>query len=973
MEAARPLLAQFEAFVLDEANARLLRAGVPLELAPRAFDVLCALARHEGRLVPKDALLDEVWGHQHVSESVLKTTISQLRAVLADDPKSPRYIETAPRRGYRFIAPLLPAANARAPAVSAPAPVALAAEPEQAETLLIARDAELAELRRLLASVAQGRSRVAFIAGEPGIGKSSLLAAFLAGQAVDHALGQCIEHYGPAEPYLPVLEALNALCRGARGQELQALLRQAAPTWLVQLPWYLTDADRQQLQREVAGATQQRMLRELGELLDRFTARSPLVLALEDLHWADEGTVQLIAYLARRRSPARLFLLGSFRPAELVASDHPLKGLRQELRLHDHCTELDLETFSEADVARYLAGCTGGHAFDDAFVRQVQHHTDGLPLFVANLVSALMADGVLRRDGRGGWEVTALAQLHVPQNIAGVIERQMDRLPTDLRHWLAAASVGGVEFQDLALAGVLGADPARVREGLEELARQRHWLRATGIAPLADGRAAARFAFRHALYRHVFYQSLGEGRRAELHRRHAAELESLLGAAAPAAAGELAMHCEQGRAPAAAMRWGLVAAARSLGRFAPSEALQSARHALALLPQLEPGEQAQGLELDLRVVEGVALAQMTVIAGPETAAAFERARELSERLPLGLSHARALRGLWWVTFGRGDLAGARSLATRLLEIAESSGDASLRVAGRSGLGMTLAHAGQVRAARQLLEEALRLYRDPATRLSPDLFVQDPGVEAMCYLAVLCWWMGEQGQSRRHMAQAHAAAQASRHPPTIAIALHIGSVLDSLARQYEQVLEGTRRIHRLVDRHWLAGGPSAHGWISGRALVGLGRTEEGLAQMREAARRCEESGLRVGLVGFHQMYADACISLGRAQEALAAVDRGLALMEERGERCVLSPLSRMKGQLLLAQGDPQAARWLDQAVEAARERGALNHEMDALLAWGRQPSLTPPQVREAYEGALARCGPEPTPAAAELRRVLGAPD
>ncbi|TFZ05966.1 transcriptional regulator [Ramlibacter henchirensis] len=973
MEAARPLLAKFEAFVLDEANARLSRAGVPLELTPRAFDVLCALARREGRLVPKDALLDEVWGHQHVSESVLKTTISQLRAALADDPKSPRYIETAPRRGYRFIAPLSPTAvEVRAPAEPAPAPLAAQAPPDP-EMLLIARDQELAELARLLASAAQGRCRVAFVAGEPGIGKSSLLAAFLAAQPVDHAVGQCIEHYGPGEPYLPVLEALNALCRGARGGELQALLRQVAPTWLVQLPWYLTDADRQQLQREVAGATQQRMLRELGELLDRYAARTPLVLVLEDLHWADDATVQLIAYVARRRAPARLFLLGSFRPAELVASDHPLKGLRQELRLHDHCTELDLEAFSEADVAHYLAGCTGGHAFDEAFVRQVQHHTDGLPLFVANLVTALMADGVLRRDCDGRWEVTALPQLQVPQNIAGVIEKQMDRLPADLRHWLAAASVGGVEFQDVALAGVLGTDPARVREGLEELTRQRHWLRATGVVPLADGRTAAHFAFRHALYRHVFYQSLGEARRAELHRRHADVLEQLLGAGAPAVAGELAMHCEQGRAPAAAIRWLLVAAGRSLGRFAPSEALQSARHALSLLPQLPPGEQTLSLELDLRVLEGVSLAQLTVIAGPETAAAFERARELSDRLPLGPSHARALRGLWWVTFARGDLGGARTLATRLMDIAESSGDTSLRVAGRTGLGMTLAHAGEVVQARKLLEEALRLYEDAATRLAPDLFVHDPGVEGMCYLAVLCWWMGEQGQARRHIARALEAAQASRHPATIAISLHIGSVLHSMAREYPLVLEDSESISRLVDTHWLAGGPSAQGWIFGRALVGLGRAEEGLEHMRQAARRCEESGLRVGLVGFHQTYADACISLGRPEEALAAVDRGLALMEDRGERCVLSPLSRMKGQLLLERADPQAARWLDQAVDAARERGALNHEMDALIAWGRQPSLTPRQLRQAYESALARCGPEPTPAAAELRRALGSLD
>ena len=119
------------------------------------------------------------------------------------------------------------------------------------------------------------------------------------------ATGQCIEHYGPGEPYLPILEALGQLCRGPAGARLGPLLRQQAPTWLVQMPWLLTQADREHLQQELPGTTRERMLRECTEMVETLTAEIPLLLILEDLHWSDHATLDLMALLARRRAPAK--------------------------------------------------------------------------------------------------------------------------------------------------------------------------------------------------------------------------------------------------------------------------------------------------------------------------------------------------------------------------------------------------------------------------------------------------------------------------------------------------------------------------------------------------------------------------------------------------------------------------------------------------------------------------------------------
>ena len=280
---------------------------------PTPFGLLCALARRPGALLTKHALLDEVWGHRFVSDSVLKGAISDVRTVLDDDPQHPRFIETVPRRGYRFIAALTALSAEPPPSGSAgfiraethvaeqasASTRASAVEPPHAS--FVGRAKELASLRRAWDRATSGKRVVFWIAGEPGIGKTTLIDRFVSGLGdIACARGHCVQHYGSGEPYHPVLEALAELCRS--DADVPALLRAVAPTWLLQLPWLSTAEQREALLRELVGVNLERMLREMGEFLDRYTERRPLLLVTEDLHWGDRATIQLIDYLARRRS-----------------------------------------------------------------------------------------------------------------------------------------------------------------------------------------------------------------------------------------------------------------------------------------------------------------------------------------------------------------------------------------------------------------------------------------------------------------------------------------------------------------------------------------------------------------------------------------------------------------------------------------------------------------------------------------------
>jgi len=502
-----PLQARFGAFELDEANARLLRDGKALAVAPTPFAVLCALARRPGSLLSKHELLDAVWGHQFVSESVLKTVISELRTVLDDDARQPRFIETVSRRGYRFIAEAQSVAQASVSAVRpAPAPS------------FIGRAEALARLHHAWDMACSGKRALVWVGGEPGIGKTTLIEHFVAGlgEAVC-ARGQCVEHYGSGEPYLPVLEALRELCRG--DSAVVGLLRAVAPTWLLQLPWLSSAQEREALRLELAGVSPQRMLREMGELLDRYSERRPLLLVTEDLHWSDRATLQLMDYIARRRGSARLMWLASFRPAEAIALDHPLNPVRHELRLHGLCEEIALDPFSETEVAHYVAQRSPALAGNEAFVRALHERTDGVPLFLASVMSEVTA-----HEAGDTAAAARLANVAVPQNLSAIIDHYIARLGNEQRTVLCAAAVCGVEFRVDTVSHALERDPAWVGETCEGLAREQLWLTAPAAAEDSDA-CEQPYAFRHALFRQVLYERTAPATRAQLHRRVGAALE----------------------------------------------------------------------------------------------------------------------------------------------------------------------------------------------------------------------------------------------------------------------------------------------------------------------------------------------------------------------------------------------------------------------------------------------------------------
>ena len=593
---------------LDVKNQTLISNGQRIQLAPKAFAVLDYLRTHVDQLVTKDELLNAVWSQVYVGDAVLKVAVREIRQALQDTPRTPRYIETVHRRGYRFIGKL-PVANS--PNKASSTITSNAAENIQPRTIdLPDRTTELTALNDCWNKVISLPQRqIIFISGEAGIGKSTLIETWLENliapqqQELLYAKGQCLEQHSGSEAYQPVLEALGRLCNRPHSESVQVLLAQHAPTWFYQLPWLHDQQARERLQEELFGTTRERMLRELAVFLEVLSL--PLILVLEDVHWSDNATADLLAYLAWRDEPARLLLLATVRPGELEQHKHPLRQTRQELLLKGKCQELTLGLLSQAAVNDYLLQRFANHDLAKQLAPQLYQLSDGQPLFLHSAVEHLINSGRLHqetRDNNTEWHFDSspnehhenLDSIDIPPDLQQMLEQQLHRLDTTTRRILSCASVAGKEFSAAAVAAVLNIDVIEVEDYCELLVRQGQWLQDADSATWPDGTLAERYRFAHHLYRRCCYESLSAARRQRYHQQYAERLITAYSNAEQRreVAAELAYHYEQSRNFNAAINYLQQAAKIDNNRLAPFAAAQKLDHALHLLAQLEHNNHA---------------------------------------------------------------------------------------------------------------------------------------------------------------------------------------------------------------------------------------------------------------------------------------------------------------------------------------------------------------------------------------------
>ena len=504
----------FGDYRLDTERFELRCKGELRPIEPQVFDVLTMLIEHRDRVVTKEEILDTVWADRYVTEAALSSRLASARKAVGDDGRSQEVIRTIHGRGFRFVAPVTPLGEA-------PRGVR--------HGRLVGRARELERLGAVWDRVRSGTRRTVFVTGEPGIGKTTLVEAFLAGldDEVRVAGGHCADRPEAAEAYLPVLEALGRLARGPDGRTVLEILGRHAPSWLLEMPELVGDDLRADLERRVPGASRQRMLREMAGALEVLASERPLVLVLEELHRADVSTVELLSWLAGRTEPCRLMVLATFRPTELESGDHPLRTAVRELRIHGLCEEVPVPLLDRAELAELLAARLPGLDPPEAVLDLLHGKSEGNPLFVECLVDTWIERGALERDG-DAWTLRAEPReldVGVPKTLAELIEGQLLALAPEDRVLLETASVAGTGFSAALVAAALERAEEEVEERFASLARRGRFVEERGVAEWPDGTVAGHFAFLHDLYREFLYARVPPGRRTSLHRRVARRLQ----------------------------------------------------------------------------------------------------------------------------------------------------------------------------------------------------------------------------------------------------------------------------------------------------------------------------------------------------------------------------------------------------------------------------------------------------------------
>ena len=842
----RPDQDTFGRFRLDATNECLWQGSQAISLRPKAFAVLKLLVEHSGQLVTKKKLLETVWPETYVGDAVLKASIRQLREAMGDDAASPRYIETAHRRGYRFIGFAAGQADGAGVRESASATSAIAADSERPASVLsspealsavLGREAEFATLREWVDRGLAGDRQVVFVTGEPGIGKTALVNGLLqqvsAVARVWIARGQCLEHFGAGEAYLPVLEGLSRLGRAPGGDRIIELLRQHAPAWLHELPSLLPSGEREGLRQQAAGATRERMLREIADAIEAMTAELPLILVIEDLHWSDYSTVDLVTYLARRRDPARLIVIGTYRPVDMVLGDHPLKAVKRELQAHGLSRELPLEYLTEEAVAQYLAVRLGQHQLPKRLARLIHRRSGGNPLFMVNLIEYLIAERAIALD-EGGWQLRGgLAEIEsgIPESVRELIERQIERLSPEERRVLEGASVVGMECSSVAIGAGLDESTEWVEEHCEALVRRYQFLTPGRLVELPDGTMTARYKFSHVLYLEVPYRLLPPMRRSQIHRRVGQRGEVIYRNRISEIAAELSMHFEQGGDNPRAVKYLLHAATNAEYRSAHHEAEALARRGLQALQQLPPTAERDQHELSLMMILGVAVMAIKGFAADEARDVFE---SVLERVRRHATPSQTFRAQWLLTlfyYFRAELESAEKTGRQLLMLADTSGNSFFVLEAHRGVGSVLLELGRFGDALEHLEHSSGS-GDVSPRESDDSHSrQTPLVVNACYAARATWALGYPDTALDRAQRALSAAQDVRHPERLLIATHFAAQLNQLRGEHAATQERAETVISLAEEYglrlWLAFGHMNRGW----ARIAQDDPDGGIEEMR----------------------------------------------------------------------------------------------------------------------------------------------
>jgi predicted ATPase len=642
-----------------------------------------------------------------------------------------------------------------------------------------------------------------------------------------------------------------------------------------------------------------------------------------------------LAVLAQRQEPARLLVLGTYRPVETVLRAHPLRGLVQELVGRGQAAEMRLELLPAEDVAAYIAGCLGGPV-TTPFATCVYERTEGNALFMVNLVEHLVQQRLVERQA-GQWTLREDPAVYgLPMGLRQMLLRRIEALAPEARRVLEAASVVGDTFVVEAVAAGLEATGAEVEAICDALVAQEHFLADTGLRMWPDGTQGGSYQFRHALYQQVLYEQVGATRRAQLHRRIGARLAAGYGTQAGDLAATLALHAERGGETAQAVHYWQQAGEQAAQRHAYHDGVAYLRKGLALLATLPDSPARASDELTLLLILGDLLMIAKGLGAPEAGEVYTRAHTLGQQVgkPQQLFHV--LRGLYRFHGTQARLQTAGELSQQLLSLAQHQDDIGLVLEGHMAIGSIALLRGDLVTARMHLEHGLRLCDRQLLPLSSSGGDANR-VITLTLLAQTLWGLGYADQSQRQSQEALTLAQQIEYPLSLAYARACAARLSQYRREVTATQDHAEALMTLAAMHGFGHRVEQGRILRGWALAMQDDAPAGVAHIHQGVVALQSLGDKPYHPYQLALLAEAHGQAGQPAVGLTVVDETITLIATSEARWWEPEVYRLQGELLLQFPHPDTSRVIacfHQALTVARAQQARALELRAAMSLSR---------------------------------------
>ena len=762
-------------------------------------------------------------------------------------------------------------------------------------TPLVGREQEVGLLLERWAQMQDGRGQVVLLSGEAGIGKSRLVQVLKEYVATEPQAwltpGQCSPYYQNTAlyPWIDLLErvALRFERQDSPQQKLSKLegflvqyglpLAEALPLFatLLSLP---LPADYAPLPLSPE-QQKQRTLHALLTIMLRIAAQQPMLLVMEDLHWVDPSTLELLNLLVDQGPTARILALFTCRPD----FGPPWTG-------RSHLTQVTLHRLTRPQAAEMIRRVAHGKALPPEVVEQIVARTDGVPLFVEELTKMVLESGLLQeREER--YELSRpLPPLAIPATLHDSLMARLDRLGA-VKGIAQLGATLGREFSYELFQAVAPWNEATLQRGLHQLV-EAEFLYQRGVPPQAT------YLFKHALIQEAAYQSLLRSTRQQHHQHIAEVVEAHFPEVCETQPELLAHHYTEAGRSAQAIPYWQRAGQRAIERSANLEAVGHLTTGLEVLKTLPDTPERTQHELTLHTALGVSLRAAKGFGAPEVGQVYARARELCQQVEETPQLVPVLRGLWEFYELQGELQTARELGEQLLTLAQRVQEEELLLVAHSVLGDTLIWLGEFAGARAHLEQGMALYHPQRHRSHAFLYGYDSGVHCLSFGAWGLWYLGYPDQALRRIHDARTLAQEVAHPFSVGFALAFAAWLHQLRREGQAAHERAAALIALATEQefpfWESWGTVLRGWT----LAEQGQSAEGIAQIRQGIAAWRATGAELQLPYYLALLAEAYGKAGQAEEELSVLAEALTAVHKTGERQHEAELYRLKGELLL---------------------------------------------------------------------------